>query len=83
MGGTGNHNELAFAGNRGACSSIQVQNHLIASAHDQQRRRVDFGQGFTGEIRPAAAGDYGMHGGGIPGFGSSSPTISIPARLAK
>jgi len=57
MCGAGNNGEFALPGHRSLGSSVQFEDHLVASAHDQQSRRNDVRQRATGEIGPAAAGD--------------------------
>ena len=55
VGGAGDHGEFAWARHRGLRASIQLEDHLVASSHDQQRGRVNFGQRLARQIRPPAA----------------------------
>ena len=34
--------------------NVQVEDHLVVAAHDEQGRRLHRGEGITGEIRSAA-----------------------------
>jgi len=38
---------------------VQLDDDVVRSADDEQRRRSDIGKRFIGEVRPAAARDHG------------------------
>ena len=51
------------------CSLVQLDNHLVLAAYDQQRGRADSGQSATREIRSSAARDHRPHDIGTFGRG--------------
>ncbi|CNV20660.1 Uncharacterised protein [Mycobacterium tuberculosis] len=61
MCGAGDHGELAFPGYYRLRSLVQLEDHLVASTHDQQRRCHHAPQRITREIGPAAAGHHRPH----------------------
>jgi hypothetical protein len=79
VGGAGHHSQVVLAAQLSLGPAVEVQDHLVALADDEQRRRGHGRKPGPGKVRAAAAGHHGRDAGvglGRPRSAAAAPVLA-------